>query len=277
MQCLLDADVLRYEIGFASETAWKGMNPEQDKQWLIENPPPWDMVEDMLLNRIMHIETVCEADAPSIYFFTGKTNFRNLIAKKQPYKMRKGNKPFHYYNLTAYMKGRYEFRQEEGFEADDLMAIYQTGRIKYGTTIICTRDKDLRTVDGWHFGWELGNSPQFGPRYLEGYGDIALNAKRELKGTGAKFFFAQCIMGDATDSIPGLPGKGPVAAFEALRDSTTYDEGLAAVLEAYTAFYGEDGNPEDELLEQGQLLWMTRYLNNDGSPKLWEGPYEWKK
>lgn len=269
MQCLLDADVLRYEIGFASETAWKGMNLEQPKEWLLGNPPPFDLVEEMLLNRIMHIETMCEATEPSIYFFTGKTNFRNLIAKKQPYKQRKGSKPFHYANLTAYMKGRYEFRQEEGFEADDLMAIYQTGRIKDGTTIICTRDKDLRTVDGWHFGWELGNSPQFGPRYLEGYGDIALNAKRELKGTGAKFFFAQCIMGDPTDSIPGLPGKGAVSAFEVLISTSTYEEGLEAVLGAYEAFYEHPVIARDELLEQGQLLHMTRELNEFGAPVLW--------
>lgn len=267
MQCLLDADVLRYEIGFAAETAWKGMNLEQPKEWLLENPPPFDLVEEMLLNRIMHIETMCEATEPSIYFFTGKTNFRNLIAKKQPYKQRKGNKPFHYANLTAYMKGRYEFRQEEGFEADDLMAIYQTSRIKDGTTIICTRDKDLRTVDGWHFGWELGNSPQFGPRYLEGYGDIALNAKRELKGTGLKFFLAQCIMGDATDSIPGIPGKGAVAAYDILAGTRSYIEGLEAVLEAYTAFYADTA--KDELLEQGRLLHMTRELNEFGAPVLW--------
>lgn len=270
MQCLLDADVLRYEIGFASETAWKGMNPEQDKQWLIENPPPWDMVEDMLLNRIMHIETVCEADAPSIYFFTGKTNFRNLIAKKQPYKMRKGNKPFHYYNLTAYMKGRYDFRQTEGLEADDLMAIYQKSRIEDGSTIICTRDKDLRQVSGWHFGWELGNSPQFGPYYVEGYGDITLNAKRELKGYGPKFFLAQCIMGDATDSIPGLPGKGPVYAFDIVGPTSSYEEGCEAVLATYEAYYGHPVIARDELLEQGQLLYMTRQLNEDGSPILWE-------
>lgn len=269
MQCLIDADVLRYELGFASETAWKGMNPEQDKEWLKENPPPFDMVEEMLLNRIGHIETVCQATEPSIYFFTGKTNFRNLIAKKQPYKVRGGGKPFHYYNLTAYMKGKYDCRQEEWLEADDLMAIYQTSRIEDGTTIICTRDKDLRTVDGWHFGWELGNSPQFGPRYLEGYGDIALNAKRELKGVGPKFFLAQCIMGDPTDSIPGLDGWGAVAAWKVIEATTTYEEGLEAVLEAYEAFYEHPVIARDELLEQGRLLHMTRRLNEDGSPLLW--------
>jgi hypothetical protein len=242
----------------------------EDKQWLIDNPPPFDLVEDMLLNRIEHIETVCEATEPSLFFFTGKTNFRNAIAKKHPYKVRKGLKPFHYYNLTAYMKGRYDCRQEEGLEADDLMAIYQTSRIKDGTTIICTRDKDLRAVDGWHFGWELGNSPQFGPRYIEGYGDIVLNAKRELKGVGLKFFLAQCIMGDATDSIPGLPGKGAVAAFEVLAGTEGYHEGLEAVLEAYTAFYEHPVIARDELLEQGRLLHMTRSLNEDGSPILWE-------
>jgi hypothetical protein len=276
----MDSDILRYEIGFACETAWKGMkfpnaskdNPlsAADKQWLIDNPPPFELAEEMLLNRIAHIETVCEATEPSIYFFTGKTNFRNLIAKKQPYKVRNGLKPFHYYNLTAYMKGNYDCRQEEGLEADDLMAIYQKSRIEDGTTIICTRDKDLRQVSGWHFGWELNNSPQFGPVYIEGYGSIALNEKRELKGVGPKFFLAQCIMGDATDCVPGLEGKGAVAAFEVVGPTTTYEEGLEAVLGAYEAFYGHPVIARDELLEQGRLLYMTRQLNADGSPVLWE-------
>lgn len=270
MQCLMDSDVLLYEIGFGSETAWKGMNPDCDKEWLKANPPPFDVVEEMLLNRIMHIETMCAATEPSIYFFTGKTNFRNLIAKKKPYKERAGNKPFHYYNIKAYIQGKYDWRQEEGLEADDLLAIYQTARIGERNTIICSRDKDVRTIDGFAFSWELGNSPQFGPFFISGYGEIRITDKREVKGWGQKFFLAQCIMGDPVDSIPGLPGKGAVAAWDAVGATTTYEEGLEAVLEAYTAFYEHPVIARDELLEQGQLLYMTRQLNEDGSPVLWQ-------
>lgn len=279
MKCLIDGDVLVYELGFASETAWKYTHfPNFDKvdnpltpeetQWLVDNPPSFDYVEALLLGRIEHIEETCKADEPSLLFFTGKTNFRTGIAKRKQYKDRAENKPFHYYNIKAFLKGNYEYQQTEGLEADDLMAIFQTASARDKSTIICTRDKDLRQVAGWHFGWELGKSPQFGPYYVEGYGSIAYDDdKKVIKGVGNKFFLSQCLTGDTVDTVPGLPKCGSKGAFQILGDTKTYKEGLQAVLEAYRAKYGE--NAEKELLEQGQLLWMTRNLNDDGSPVTW--------
>lgn len=267
-QCLQDADVLRYEIGFAAETSWKFKNEEQGPEWLLLNKPPFDLVEEILLQRIQHIEDTCEATEPSIFFFTGKTNFRYAIAKRKPYKDRPSNKPFHYYNIKAYLQGRYEWRQAEGLEADDLMAIEQSS--SEGRTIICTRDKDLRQVSGWHFGWELGKQPQFGPTFVDGYGVIALSEDRKsVKGYGLKFFLCQCLIGDVVDTVPGLPNCGPVRALEILADTKTYTEGLQAVYEAYLASYEHPVIATDELTEQGQLLFMTRKLNEDGTPVLW--------
>jgi 5'-3' exonuclease len=147
------------------------------------------------------------------------------------------------------------------------MSIEQT--LRGDETIICTRDKDLRSVDGWHYGWELGEQPSFGPFRVDGYGAIHLSDDRKkITGYGLKFFLSQCLTGDRVDSIPGLPKCGPVAAFERLVDTNTYEEGRQAVLEAYSERYGD----EDvyELEEQGRLLWMTRKLNEDGTPVLWD-------
>jgi hypothetical protein len=258
---LIDSDVIQYEIGFAAETAWKHASPNSD------DPPPWDFVEELLLRRIDHIEHECEATLPSIFFFTGNGNFRNELAKRCPYKQRPSHKPYHYKNIKAFIQGNFESRLQDGLEADDLISIEQT--IRGDETIICTRDKDLRSVDGWHFGWELGKQPSFGPLRVDGYGTIFLSDDRKkLSGYGLKFFLSQCLTGDRVDSIPGLAGCGPVAAFEALADTNTYTEGLQAVLEAYTQSYGLDC--WTELREQGRLLWMTRKLHDDGSPVLWE-------
>lgn len=278
MQPLVDGDIAVYEIGFASETAWKGQNPGVD---VNERPPPFDFVADMFDNRINNICAIVDATQPPIIFLTGKKNFRYEIAKRTPYKERAGKKPFHYKNLTAYIKGKYEFRLTEGLEADDLMSIYQTKTEKLlmegpmlqevVPTIICTRDKDLRSVPGWHYGWELGNQPQFGPSYVDLGGSLRLSNKRnKILGTGILFFYSQCLTGDTVDSIPGLPGCGPVKAYEILEHAKTEEEAFRSCLAAYQASYPE--TYRDELLEQGRLLHMTRGLHEDGSPILWEFP-----
>lgn len=258
MQPLVDADVLRYEVGFGVETGWEGAGYA-----------PFDYAAEMLDNRIANICALVEATQPPILYLTEGKNFRNDIAKKTPYKQRAGEKPFHFKNLTAYMKAKYDTRSCDGLEADDLMAIEQCSR--GGDTIICTRDKDLRQVPGMAFAWELGNQPQYGPTLIEEFGKLSLSEDRKkLRGEGLLFFYSQCLTGDAVDSIPGLPRCGPVKAFETLQATKTPTDAFKAVLEAYRVFYGDSG--DEELLEQGRLLWMTRKLNPDGSPVLWGFP-----
>ncbi|HEU0144906.1 MAG TPA: hypothetical protein VFQ47_08970, partial [Nitrososphaera sp.] len=133
MQPLIDADVLVYECGFAAETAWKGENHGIDVDAF---PPPFDRVADLLDNRIANTCAIVDATMPPILFLTGKTNFRYGLAKRQPYKDGRGKKPYHYKNVLAYIKGKYDYRLTEGLEADDLMAIEQTKATDQ--TIICT-------------------------------------------------------------------------------------------------------------------------------------------
>lgn len=257
VKCLIDADVILYEVGFAAESSWRYSHPNEDKEWYEANPPPWEKVDEILGQRISHIEMACQATDPSLFFFTSPTNFRYDIAKRVEYKKRNNKKPYHYKNIKAFLKGTYDWIESAGLEADDSMAIYQCAHGLDGTTIICTRDKDLRQVPGLHYGWELGEQPSFGPQYVSGYGDIHLDDKQNLRGWGSKFFLAQCIMGDSVDTIPGLKrGAGPKAALKIVGNTQTYAEGLQAVLEAYRGVYGD--NAEAELLEQGQLLWMCR-------------------
>lgn len=258
MQPLLDADVLCYEIGYAAEAGWQQ-----------EGFPPWDYVESLLTLKINNICAIVGATAPPILFLTGKTNFRDQIATRQVYKDRPSNKPFHYKNIKAFIKGNYDYRIQEGLEADDLMAIEQTRR--GDDTIICTRDKDLRAVPGWHFGWELGNQPQFGPFHTDELGSIKMSSDRKsVKGTGLLFFYSQCLTGDRVDSIPGVEGIGPVKAFSILQDSGSELEAFERVMACYVEKYGEDG--PRFFLESGRLLWMTRELDENGQPVLWEFP-----
>jgi len=207
-----------------------------------------------------------------ILFLTGATNFRTEIAKFRPYKQRNSLKPWHYKNIKAYIKGKYEHSIVEGLEADDLMGIAQTEALrKEVPTVICSRDKDLRAVPGWHYGWELGRQPQYGPKFVQGLGELRLSDDRKsVKGEGLLFFYSQCLTGDSVDTVPGLLGCGPVNAFNLLSTCQSEYEAFNRVLEAYRTLHG--GLAEDMLLEQGRLLWMTRELDAEGKPILWQFP-----
>ncbi len=167
-------------------------------------------------------------------------------------------------------------------EADDAMSINQTeviternGPLPWNgynkETIICTRDKDLRQVPGWHYGWEMGAQPEYGPVLVDKEGDgLELNAKRTaVVGTGLPFFYSQVLQGDRADNIPGLPGCGAVSTYNCLKEGACEGDYLGMVSAHYHAHYGQD-EWEERLLEQGQLCWMTRRLHPDGKPVLWE-------
>jgi 5'-3' exonuclease len=267
---LIDGDILRYEVPFAAETGWKAMHPE-DKDAL----PPFGYVVDILHKRLEDIKAACQtSEQPVIYFTTGPT-FRFDIAKKKPYKgnRKEENKPWHYKNFTVYLRDVLGAIEVTGIEADDQLAIDHTR--SQGTTILCSRDKDLRQVPGWQFSWELGKQPSFGPELITKEGWLKLSPKRDkIVGTGLAFFYSQVLTGDATDNIPGLPNCGPVAAYQRLTEgpwlepSTRPVQMLSAVIEAYREHYGASW--DTELLEQGRLCWLTRRLNEDGSPQLWK-------
>ena len=263
MKAAVDYDILLYEIGFGAEAYWKAISKE--KETIL--PPPFALAEEMLESRMANILAIAGADSSPIICLTSKTNFRSNIAKSFVYKKRKSKRPYHYKNLLAYAKCRWECHEEEGLEADDLLSLHIT---EDKNLIACSRDKDLLQVEGWHYQWECGKQPQLGPFLVSGYGEIYLDDKRKLRGWGLKFFLAQCLMGDPVDTIPGLPFNSSVAAFKCIGGTETYAEGLEAVREAYRASERDDAY----LLEQGQILWMTRKKNLDGSPELWSLEYE---
>jgi len=272
---LIDGDILRYEIGFASETGWRAITEEQ------ETIPPFSYVEGLLLDRL---EAICRNATgffgPYRIFLTEGKTFRYDLAKTKEYKgTRIEKKPWHYKNLSVYMYDVLGAEIVTGIEADDRMAIEQVS--SNGNTIICSRDKDLRQVPGYFYSWELGRQPSFGPICIDRTGDIALSEDRKkINATGLYCFYAQVLMGDKVDNIPGLPGCGPVAAYDWLTDIEDGDALYNSVAEAYINTYRDEPEPEGmhlsmtpwecKLLEQGRLCWMTRSLNADGSPVLWE-------
>lgn len=267
MRPLIDADVLRMEVGSV------GQHVDEEGNIVMRS---WDFVEQLLDGKIHEICELTWSDEPPVLFLTScprthkilhrkgnvefQPNFREDVAVTKPYKgTRKGDKPLHYDNITAYMINCFKCIVAEGCEADDLLAYEQTKALARGEeTIICTRDKDLRMVQGHQFGWACGKQEAYGPRVVS-------------VEEGLKTFCMQMLTGDTVDNIPGVPRIGPKKAADILEGKETYEEMLKAVREAYRAFYGDAW--ADHMTEQGKLLWMCTEFA-EGKPVQWKLP-EW--
>ncbi len=224
MIALVDADVVAYRIAF-------GCNDEPEKVAIAKAA---EFLEDLVF-------TFANADDCEGYL-TGKDNYRHEIAKTVPYKAnRVAEKPKHLGIIREYMISAWAFSVQEKQEADDAISIraYALGEEDY---IICSIDKDLDNVRGWHYNFGKNE------RYFVKEEDAIRN------------FYRQVLTGDRVDNVPGLPGIGPKKAEKILQDCCTEEELYKAVLEAYKG---------DVVLltEQAQLLWLRR---KEG--ELWQPP-----
>lgn len=274
MKNLLDGDVLLYEVGFGSQ--WTDEEGE-----LIFNS--FDRVVNLLEDKLREIREATDGDDDPIFYLTGNphilkrenrlrkirgeepleyvTPFREVVAVTQKYKDRPSSKPYHYTNLISYIMANYNYKIAWGLEADDLLSIDH--RLDPDNTIICTRDKDLRITPGNHYGWSVGNQPEFGPMYIDKLGFLEYKGGK-LKGGGLRFFYSQLITGDAVDTIPGLKGKGPAFAYKLLKDCEDEEALFRATSSVYRDIHGDRWR--DYMLEQGNLLWMIQEVDDNGTP-----------
>jgi len=86
-------------------------------------------------------------------YLSGDENFREAIAVTKKYK---GNrvgmrKPEHLQACKDYLQGALGCIKTVGQEADDAMGIAASS-VEY--SCICTIDKDMDTIAGWHYNWD---------------------------------------------------------------------------------------------------------------------------
>ena len=260
MQPLIDADVLVYEIGAICQYE------EDDKIY----PRSWNFVQKKLDEKIASICKAVGASKPPRLFLTNDSrlhkmvgkredigeyvpNFREEVAVTKPYKgHRKNEKPLHTDNIKAYMYYQLGAEIAYGMEADDLLAINQAE-----DTVICTRDKDLRQVPGWHYGWKCGKQEEFPLTKYDEFGEIEfIPSSNKIVGGGYLFYATQMVTGDTVDNIPGLPLQGPAKAYQRLKECDTITKTFITLCRYYREVMGPDWRTYFK--EQHQLLYMRR-------------------
>lgn len=257
----VDGDVVVYITGFAAEERWyktedgticntikqakdicknKGQDPS--KISIEVDAEPKSHALKLVKNILSRVKDRTGAKEVRV-FLSGNNNFREKVAVTRPYKgNRHGGRPYHYDNIRKYLIDVHNAEVINGMEADDALGIHQTEQ-----TCICTIDKDLDMIPGWHYN--LKNDRLYTVR----------------KDTAMYNFYRQLLTGDPVDNIQGIPGIGKVKATKILGQSETEEDMYWAVLEAYARYYPR---PYEAMLEMGQLLYILK--EEDG---IWKTKY----
>ena len=217
-KALIDGDILVYSVGFSTED-------ESEEAAILK-----------MDSRIDEITFNCGASDYVVYLSDNLRNFRKGLFPS--YKAHRHQpKPKHYKALREYLINVEMAEVAENQEADDLLGINQTK-----DTILCSIDKDLLMVEGWHYNWNR---------------DSVMEVS---KAEGLHNFYQQLITGDVVDNIPGQYGIGPVKANKILEGCETVEQYNKAVFDSYKKHF--DRCTEEEILNHiniiGKLLYIRR-------------------
>lgn len=183
LTALLDGDMFPYIVAYTVDQLRANRAYQMATHLYGKKEPDcndWEWIECMLktpyfTDKVEHLNTTlnswvdgAKADSAKVYLTTSNDNYRNVLAFSKPYKgQRKSDKPQFFYELRAYLTKMHECIVAHGNEADDLMAIEQwkdnnvlirqgvilgsQAHKDFASTIICSKDKDLRIVPGLHY------------------------------------------------------------------------------------------------------------------------------
>ena len=122
-------------------------------------------------------------------FLSGSDNFRKTINPQYKANRKDKPRPKWLQACREFLVTEWDAVVTDGIEADDAMGIAQTE-----DTIICSLDKDMLQVPGWHYNWVK---------------DVATFVTPE---EGLRSFWMQTLVGDVADNVFGVRGLGPVKA-----------------------------------------------------------------
>jgi hypothetical protein len=235
------------------------------------NLEPLENALHLVKSKMLDILKETQATDFKVYI-KGEGNFRDDISVTRKYKGNRDitHRPTYEDDIRRYLKNVWQAEEVDGMEVDDKVAIEQVAdkeELPYrllikgeGTdlyksnanTIICSCDKDLLQVPGWHYNYNK-KEKQF---------------VTELEGW--RNFYESLLSGDPADNIEGVEGIGKIGATDRLKDCKTVKEMFEMVYDCYTEIYQEKAS--ERLTEMANLVYLIRELDKDGKPVMWKPP-----
>lgn len=226
MKALIDGDIVAFMCAASAEN--------DDEAWIPNSRA------DNLIDRILQ-ET--EADEYEVWL-SGDNNFRYQVYPEYKANRIDTYRPKWEKEVKEHLRKEWQANTAHGCEGDDYLGIRQYDLSGHNFSIgdkhsvICTIDKDLNQIPGWHYSWELTK-----------LGKVIRPAKIWFitPEEATRFFYTQLLVGDPTDNIKGVPGIGPKKAEKLLQD-TNPEEMLQIVRDQYSC--------DEELEMNAQVLYI---------------------
>lgn len=266
MRALVDGDVIVYAAGFASDKntyttpdhvphRYKREATAHCKKYGLDPSKIVKGVQAEPLEHCLHsvkkmlndIKNKIDATEVEV-FLSGPGNYRDDMYKFYKANRDPSHKPIHYNEIKEYLRTVWKAQEVTGVEADDAMGWWQYREVvsqpdvMMQETCICTIDKDLNMIPGWHYNWKADK------------GKGMMYPVSETEAT--LYFFKQWLTGDSADNIPGLGGIGDVTAERMLRSFGSTDPG--PLYEYVCEQYHKRGISTGTLNTIGDLLWIQR-------------------
>lgn len=234
---LIDGDVLLYKLGYAC-------NNETLSAAIFG-------IDNYLDNLRSQLPVKYFEEPPTIYVGDGKPTFRHKLATIKVYKgARTPEKPIHFYKLKEHLLHKHSAIECSYYEVDDYLGFNS----RKNNAVMCSIDKDIGTLPGLHYHLDrrkLYRVGSLGVLKLE-----QMRTTKVLRGSGIKFFWAQMLMGDRADNIPGIAGYGSVETYNTLAHINDPIELGSTVYAIYLRTFG--GSCAKMFIEMGDLLWILR-------------------
>ena len=274
---IVDADPIIYAAGFATEkshydvmtkngqlihtfegkaavNAWLKEHDKKEKDFVIDKRTemePLSHATHIIDKQLADLRKKFQAHEVLLFLTDDRKgfNFRDYVAMQTKYKDRPSNKRPGYYNqLRQHMIKFHNAKVVTGYEADDACSIQLTAAQAEGDeAVLVSIDKDLLQVPGRHYNPNK---------------NLLLTVSQKA---GIRSFYKQLLMGDTTDTIPGLPRIGEKTAEKHLADCETEEEYFKVALKLYNKAFGE-GAGLYVMTETARLVYMIRFNGDSWLP-----------
>lgn len=169
-----------------------------------------------------------------------------------------GPKPYHFDDIRRYLIDYFNAHVVMSGEADDWLCV------DIGPDhVIVSIDKDLLMVPGTHFRMHTTETIEVndpGELILEETKYKTGKNRKQLKGHGYRWFFAQMLLGDSIDNIKKpKKGQGPKEIYDLLNNCTNPIECFRVVSKEYH----EAGLSSEDIMKNARLLWIQRKPDED--------------
>lgn len=235
MIALIDGDIVAYRSAASCEPNKKRPYQEPLEVAILR--------AEELMKRIVD-ETKATA---YICYLSGGSNFRYTYNPEYKANRTDVPRPPWLQPVREYLVTDWNAKVEDDQEADDAMGIAQCTAEK-GTTTICTIDKDLLMIPGFHYNFVTGEH------------------REQFPIPAIRHFYYQLIMGDRTDNIFGFDGLArqtiPKKLQHIFDELASYDDELD-MFEFVRSLYNDD----KRLLMNARCLWIRRK-----EEEIWEWP-----